>query len=188
MVMRRRKDEWDDDDDMFDDIFESFGFDFDRINERMRKMFERFIKNSENTDIKTYGPFIYGFTYKMGPDGKPYFQEFGNVPNRQFFTPGALPQEDQYREPITDINKDDKKIYVTFELPGVSKEEIDLKVNEENMTITVNSENRKYYKEIEFDAPVKPETAKAKFQNGILDVSIEMVGKNNSSGKSVKIE
>ncbi|MGP6220318.1 archaeal heat shock protein Hsp20 [Caldiplasma sukawensis] len=188
MVVRRKKDDWDEDDDMFDDIFESFGFDFDRINERMRKMFERFIKNSENTDIKTYGPFIYGFTYKMGPDGKPYFQEFGNVPNRQFFNPGALPQEEQYREPITDINKDDKRIYVTFELPGVSKEEIDLKVNEENMTITVNNPSRKYYKEIEFDVPVKPETAKAKFQNGILDVSIEIVGKNNPSGKSVKIE
>ena len=39
MVYRRRREDEEDDDDFFGDMFDSFGIDFDRFNERMRRMF-----------------------------------------------------------------------------------------------------------------------------------------------------
>ncbi len=183
VIRKRRDDDWDDD--IFDSMFDDFGFDFERINERFRRIMERMMKESESSQVGQYGPFIYGFSYKIGPDGKPNFQEFGNLPNR----PALGSQQDgTAREPLTDINYDDKNIYVTFELPGVSKEDIDLKISEENIIINVQNPQRKYYKEIDLREPVKPESAKAKFSNGILDLTVELAKGRKDSGKSVKIE
>lgn len=183
VIRRKRDDDWDDD--IFDSMFDDFGFDFERINERFRKIMERMLKESETNQVGQYGPFIYGFTYKIGPDGKPNFQEFGNVPTR----PAIGSQQDSVaREPLTDINYDDQRVYVTFELPGVSKEDIDLKVSEENITINVQNSQRKYYKSIDLREAIKPETAKAKFSNGILDLTVDLSRGKKESGKSVKIE
>ena len=184
MVMKRRKDDdWDDD--LFESMFDDFGFDFERINERFRKIMERMMKESESNQVGQYGPFIYGFSYKVGPDGKPNFQEFGNVPTRPAI---GNQQESSAREPLTDINYDDQHAYVTFELPGVSRDDIDLKVSEENVTINVQNSQRKYYKSIDMTEQIKPETAKAKFSNGILDLTVDLAKDRKEGGKSVKIE
>jgi HSP20 family protein len=183
VIRKKRDDDWDDD--IFDSMFDDFGFDFERINERFRRMMERMLKESETNQVGQYGPFIYGFTYKIGPDGKPDFQEFGNVPTRQAI---GSQSDSVAREPLTDINYDDQHVYVTFELPGVSKEDIDLKVSEENISINVQNPQRKYYKSIEMREAIKPETAKAKFSNGILDLTIDLARGKKDSGKSVKIE
>ena len=34
---------------------------------------------TDNIDSEIRGPFVYGFRYRLGPDGKPEFEEFGNV-------------------------------------------------------------------------------------------------------------
>lgn len=182
MVVRRRKDDdWDDD--FFGDFFEDFGFDFEKVNDRMRRIMERMIKNSDEHMI---GPYVYGFSYKVGPDGKPSFQEFGNIPNRPTLSDKV--GETEVREPLTDINYDKDKVYLTFELPGISKENIDLKVSENEVTINVAEGSRKYFKNVALEEPVKPESAVAKFTNGILDLTLELVRKGNEKGKSVKIE
>ncbi|OWP54136.1 MAG: molecular chaperone [Cuniculiplasma sp. C_DKE] len=182
MVTRRRKDDdWDDD--FFGDFFEDFGFDFDKVNDRMRRIMERMIKNSDETTI---GPYVYGFSYKVGPDGKPSFQEFGNIPNRPSLSDKS--SEPEAREPLTDINYDKEKVYLTFELPGISKENIDLKVSENEVTINVAEGPRKYFRNVPLEEPIKPETAVAKFTNGILDLTLDLARKGNEKGKSVKIE
>ncbi|HLH86311.1 MAG TPA: archaeal heat shock protein Hsp20 [Thermoplasmataceae archaeon] len=186
MVIRRRRDvdDWRDDwKDDFESFFEDFGFDFDRFNERIRRIWDRLLKDPE---VKTYGPYVYGFTYKIGPDGRPVFEEFGNVPGR---LPGMQPQmEKDVREPITDLNEDQSKVYITYELPGISKEDIDLNVSERNVTLTVKNGPRKYYKSIDFDYELKTDSARAKFTNGILDVTIEKAKKDSQSGKKVSIQ
>ena len=178
---KKRDDEWDDD--FFDDMFEDFGFNFERVNERMKKMMENLMRNGDESVI---GPFVYGFSYKVGPDGKPSFQEFGNLPNKPSLN--SRPPDVETREPLTDINYDKENVYVTFELPGISKEDIDLKVSENEVTIKVSQGSRKYYKNVELQVPVVPESAKAKFTNGILDVTLKLEKAKNDSGKSVNIE
>ncbi len=182
MVVRRKRDEdWDDD--FFGDFFEDFGFDFERVNERMRKMMERMLRNTDET---TVGPYVYGFSYKVGPDGKPVFQEFGNLPNKPSLSTRGT--ETEAREPLTDINYDKEKVYITFELPGIAKEDIDLKVSENEVTINVPNGPRKYFRNVELEQPAKPETAVAKFINGILDLTLDLARKGNEREKSVKIE
>ncbi|MCL4341198.1 MAG: Hsp20/alpha crystallin family protein [Candidatus Thermoplasmatota archaeon] len=187
MVIRRKRDE--DDwrspfDDEFEDMFRDFGFDFDRFNERMMRIWDKLLKDP---DVKTYGPYVYGFTYKIGPDGKPIFEEFGNVPRNMI--PGAAENvEKDVREPITDINEDKNKVYITYELPGISKDDIELNVSAKNITINVKNGPRKYFKSIDLDDEIKPETARAKFTNGILDLTVEKVNGEKTGGKKVKIE
>jgi HSP20 family protein len=188
MVNRRRRDfdEYRDDwRDEFGDFFDDFGFDFDRFNERMMKIWSRFLKDP---DVSSYGPYVYGFTYKVGPDGKPVFEEFGNVPGTQNPLGPAKILDKNVREPITDINEDQKKIYITYELPGVSKENIELNVSQKNVTISVKEDTRKYYKSIDLQYKIKPETAQAKFKNGILDLIIEKVTDETTGGRKIQVE
>jgi HSP20 family protein len=182
MVVKRRKDDdWDAD--FFDDFFEDFGFDFEKVNERLRKTMERMIRNTEESHGE---PFVYGFSYKVGPDGKPVFQEFGNLPNRPTLNSTRL--EGDIREPLTDINYDKDKVYITYELPGISKEDIDLKVSENDVIIDVSKGSRKYYKQLELETPINPDSSKAKFVNGILDLTLDLLKKGGDSGRSVNIE
>ena len=89
---------------------------------------------------------------------------------------------------MTDFNEDKNKVYLTYELPGISKEDIELNVSERNVTINVRNGPRKYYKSMDFEYDIKPETAKAKFTNGILDLTIDKVNGDRTSGKKIQIE
>lgn len=183
MSIKRRRDfgDWRDD---FSDIFEDFGFDFDRWNEHMMKTWDRMLRDP---DVKTFGPYVYGFTYKLGPDGKPKFEEFGNAPYKNTLGNSQIMGRD-VREPLTDINVDDKNVYITYELPGISKDDIDLSVSEHNVTISVENGPRKYYKSLDFDYKLTPNKCIAKFTNGVLDVTVEKEKKSGDSGKRITIE
>ncbi len=187
MVGKKNRDSDDWRGDFFGDFFDDFDFDFRRLNDRMMKVFGKLRQSIDETGDE---PFVYGFTYRVGPDGKPVFQEFGNVPGL-VRTPGSEPKSirgGNVREPIADLNEDEEKYYMTFELPGVAKNEVNLEINEENIVISTKDEVRKYYKELNFESPVNPDTAKAKFTNGILDVVVNKQKKTKPSGKNVEIE
>ncbi|MEM4039616.1 MAG: Hsp20/alpha crystallin family protein, partial [Thermoplasmata archaeon] len=87
-----------------------------------------------------------------------------------------------------DVSDDEKNVYVTAELPGVEKEQINLQVDENTIIIKTDVPERKYYKVIELPERVKPETAKASYHNGILDVTIEKEQPKKKGGTRVKID
>lgn len=182
MVKRRIRDE-DEDDDFFGGFFDDFDFDFRKMEEKMMRLLNT-VRRNQGAFVN--GPFVYGFTYRIGPDGKPSFQEFGNVPEMMRGSPQAG-LEQGVREPLTDINEDKDKIYVTFELPGIDKSDIDLNVGEKNITLSVTRGPRKYYKNINVDYKLVPDSTSAKFVNGILDVVISKEKSSDSNGKSIKI-
>ncbi|MEM4057998.1 MAG: Hsp20/alpha crystallin family protein, partial [Thermoplasmata archaeon] len=144
MVIRKRKNEDDEDWDYYG-IFDDFDEEIKRWESRLNKIWEELSKSNLSPDKS----FVYGFTFKMGPDGKPEFQEFGNVPK------GYGPKQLEYREPLTDVTEDDKNIYITVELPGIEKENIDIQLNEQSVVIDVNTPDRKYHKEVELSAKIK---------------------------------
>ena len=101
--------------DEFSKAFGSFRGMDEMMNDLMRNLF------SSGARIEKGRPFVYGFSMKSGPDGKPMIQEFGNV------KPGAKnPVISDAREPMVDIVERDKDIIVIAELPGVNKGDIDL--------------------------------------------------------------
>ena len=57
-------------------------------------------------------------------------------------------------------------------MPGVDKEDISLDCAESTLTISVGTEKRKYYKEIELPSQVDPESAKASYRNGVLELTL----------------
>ncbi len=179
---RRRDDDWKDE---FEEFFQNFGFDFDRFNERMMKMWDSMLKDS---DVQTFGPYVYGFSYKIGPDGKPVFEEFGNVPQDRTFGKEPKLLDKDVREPITDLTEDKDKVFVTYELPGISKENIQLNVSEYNVTMEVKEGPRKYFKSVDFNYELKPDSASARFINGILDVSVERAQKETPGGRKISID
>ena len=179
MVIRRRKR----DDDWEDDFFGDF-FDIEKEMRRMEEWMNRIMRDFGRGEVK--GPYVYGFSMRIGPDGKPQIQEFGNVPKGYGIREESL---EDYREPLVDVIEDDKTISITAEIPGVNKDDIELNLDEENnvLTIKVDTPERKYYKEVELPAKVKADSVKATYKNGILDVVFERAEPKKKKGKRIKV-
>jgi len=127
-------------------------------------------------------PLVYGFRLTVGPDGVPRIEEFGNVK----VTRSGKPVVREEMEPLVDVMEVDDEVWVIAELPGVPKEKIKVRVTPEKVIIRAEGD-RKYYKEVELPAKVDPDTAKASYRNGVLEIRIKKK-KGESEGKEVKIE
>ncbi len=182
MVIRRKKDNDDWKDSFFDDFFD---FDIEKEIRRMEEWMNRMIREFGRGEVK--GPYVYGFSMRMGPDGKPQIQEFGNVPRRFGIREESI---EGYREPLVDVMENDKTISITAEMPGVTKDDIELDLDEDSnvLTIKVDTPERKYYKEVELPAKVKPDSAQATYKNGILDVVFERVEPKKKKGRKIKVK
>jgi len=163
------------------DIFEEMEREFERMEEMMSRIFEQdFVKLPAGRE---QGPFVYGFSVTIGPDGKPVVREFGNVRP----TPrGPMIQEET--EPLVDVMDEGDYIKVYAELPGVNKEDIKLNASEEELVISVDTAQRKYYKEVKLPTRVKPDTAKASYRNGVLEVKLEKEEKGKERGRRIVVE
>lgn len=172
--------------DPFGDPF-SFAFgDVDREFERMRRMMDDVFRQfAEAPPSRKPGqPFVYGFSMRIGPDGKPRFQEFGNT--RKLPVPTTGP-EGVAREPLADVIEHAQSVSVTAEVPGVQKEDVQLNVAPERVVLKVDTAARKYYKEIALPCRVVPKTANATFNNGVLDLTIEREAPARDEGTRVKV-
>jgi HSP20 family protein len=164
---------------------------FEEIEEMMRElermaesMFEEFAVPREIREVK--GPIVYGVRITIGPDGKPIIEEFGNVRRR-----GRRPVIEEAVEPLVDVIDEKDKVTIIAEIPGVEKDKISVRIKDNKLIIKAEDKDRKYYKEIELPPGVKPETAKAKYRNGILEVTIEKERKEEEEreeGIKVKVE
>lgn len=164
---------------IFEDIEDMFR-EMERFMSREFKEFSR--KTPENlirektlpdgTKVREWGPFIYGYTFTIGPDGKPKVREFGNVkPEMRFGYPKISIREE--REPLVDVMETDNEVKVIAELPGVEKKDIKLYGTENTLTISVDTAERKYYKKVELPSAVDAKSAKASYKNGVLEVRLK---------------
>jgi len=158
-------------DDIFDDWFDYFGFGndiFDEFEEHFRKMqrwmnqMARDAMSGKLPSPEEGGPYVYGWSLRVGPDGKPHFQEFGNVPS----VAGAPRAMIGAREPLVE-------------------EDIDLEITGDTLIIRVDKDERKYYKEVELPCEVDADSAKASYQNGVLDIELKKVIKMKENEKVV---
>jgi len=167
------------------DIFDEFEDQFRRMRQRMSSLYQDTLRGNVISPEGGGNTRIYGWTFKIDSDGKPVFQEFGNVPR----TPLAHSKEELpgSREPLIDVQESDKDITVIAEIPGVSKEDVDLEVNEDYLTIRVDNPERKYYKEVKLPEEVDPDTGNARFNNGVLSVTLKKL-KPKKKGKRIKVD
>lgn len=182
------------------DAFENLtkGFPFGRdIEDWFQEPFEEMIKRfeesaplestelvrEENTPtgvVRRYGPFVYGFSYTAEPGKEPVFQEFGNIrPSHRGIEPSLG------REPLVDVMEEKDKYKIFVELPGVDKEKVKLDVAEDSIEVKTE-DDKKFYKMINLDSAVNPDTSKASYKNGVLTLELEK--KEKRTGKEIKIE
>lgn len=171
---------------------------FRELEEMMEKEFEEFSRRAPRNLVrertmpdgsreKTWGPFVYGYSVTVGPDGKPHVREFGNLKRG----PGlGRPRIDikERREPLVDVLATNGEVKVVVELPGVEKEDIKLRGTETVLTINVEAPEHKYYKEVRLPTKVDPKKSKSSYKNGVLEVTLQRQEKTKREGEPLKIE
>jgi HSP20 family protein len=154
-------------DEIFKDMENMMEKEWKEFTANLPKEYVRERKLPGGRKIREWGPFVYGYSVTVGPNGKPVIREFGNV------QPGRLgPEVKEEREPLVDVISTDDEVKVVVELPGVEKKDIKLHGTEETLTISVDTEGRKYFKEIKLPAEVRPKEAKSVYKNGVLEVTL----------------
>jgi HSP20 family protein len=178
--------------DMMREMEEMMEQNFEQFRTRIPEEMKRERKLPDGSTVPEWGPFVYGYSMTIGPDGKPKIREFGNVkPSNDAETCGLnKPCLDvkQEREPLVDIVDTEKEIKVIAELPGVAKEEIKLSGTPEKLIISVDTPQRKYYKQIDIPSKIDPKKAKTSYKNGVLEVTLPKIEEEQANGEPIKIE
>ena len=166
----------------FEQMFKDLELPKDLIRER---------KLPDGGTVREMGPFVYGYSFSMGPDGKPVIREFGNVkPSLKGGPMGEVrPQLDvkEDREPLVDTIVNPDTVKVVAELPGVEKPDIALECDGQKLTLKVDTDKRRYYKELELPVEVDPDTSKASYKNGVLELLLTRK-KSESKAKQIAID
>jgi len=161
-------------DDEFDRIFKRMSSSFFDIDD----IFEEFKGNGSNS-----GPFYYGYTMTVGPNGKPVVKEYGNV------KPGLLPSSDT-REPIVDaiVDEKEKLVKLVAEIPGVEKTDVKILVQDKSVDISAEHGEKKYHVTVPIKHKVDENSAKASYKNGILELVFKLIEDDKPKGKKVEVE
>ena len=192
---RRRSPFWlfGDIDEMMKEMEEMMAKEFKEFQTRVPKDLVRERKLPDGTKVREWGPFVYGYSMTVGPDGKPQIREFGNVkpslkPEAFGISKPSLSVKEE-REPLVDVIPTDKEIQIIAELPGVEKENIKLHGTEDSLTISVDMPKRKYFKEVQMPAKIDPKKAKTTYKNGVLEITIPKIKeKKKPKGERIQIE
>ena len=162
--------------DEFDNLFRKVTRPFMDIDDIWDKL-----KSSAN--LQTFGPYYYGYTVTIGPDGKPIVKEYGNV------RPGLLPTSET-REPFVDVIIDDKEkvLKIVAEMPGVEKNDIKIEVVGRTVNLDAEHGEKKYHAKVPIKHKVDEDSVKATYANGILEVKFKLKEEDKPKGKTVEVE
>jgi len=178
---------------MEDEVSRIFGK-FNDIQTNAPKELVREYQTPDGAKVREVGPLVYGYSMTIGPDGKPKVMEFGNVKSsgQRNILPSdgksARPQISSEREPLVDVNSNDKEVKVVLEMPGVKKEDILINAHDGAVEVTASNPQRKYYKTIDLPQDANTETAKSTYHNGVLEITFGKKENAKPKGKEIKIE
>lgn len=125
-----------------------------------------------------------------------------------FSNPLALKKNSIWR-PAVEIKQTDNAYKVKVQLPGVNKDDIEIELDNDFMTISAKIEEEreeneekeknerfhtcefrygKYQRTISFDTPIKSEESCAKYNNGVLTITIPKVNPQKAEKHKLKID
>ena len=152
----------------------------------MDEMFDR-LSRAMDMSVENVGqhPFVYGFsvTHRHGED--PEIREFGNIPTFEQMETGDKRYLD-IRKPLIDILEAEETVHVIAEMPGIEKENILLNATDLILDIETIDGNPKYSERVELPVKVDPQSAKATYKNGVLEVTFKRL--ESSSRTSINVE
>ena len=159
---------------------------FKNVEQQVPKNLIRERKLDDGSVVREMGPIVYGYSVKIGPDGKPVVRKFGNIDAFPNLLGGGMAVKEE-REPLVDIIKGEGELRIIAEVPGVSKEDLRVSASENSITIESVTGQQKYHKRVDLPDIVDPKTAKSTYKNGILEVSFKLKDKG-SGGVSINID
>ncbi|MCX8150534.1 MAG: Hsp20/alpha crystallin family protein [Candidatus Bathyarchaeota archaeon] len=180
-------------------IFDELEEQFREMHEYMQREFEELSKKApkdlvrtkvlpDGSKVEEWGPFVYGYTIKIGPQGKPEIREFGNIKPQPKLGSRSTVDVRKEREPLVDVVLMAGEVKVVAELPGVDKKDIQLSGTEDTLTISVDAGERSYFKEIELPTKVEVRNAKSTYKNGVLEVTLPAKKVDEPKGQPIKID
>jgi len=89
-------------DEMFREMNEMMERGFKELSKRAPRDLIRERRLPNGTKVKSWGPFIYGYSVTVGPDGKPQVREFGNMKTRARLGRPRIDIKEK-REPFIDV-------------------------------------------------------------------------------------
>ncbi len=112
---------------------------------------------------------VYGFSVRLGTEGIPHVERFGNIRASE---EGA--EIADVREPLVDVFDEGEEVVLVAELPGVTDGEIQIDVKDDILSLETAGE-RKYAKEMVLPSLVKAATLERTYRNGILELRLKKV-------------
>lgn len=163
---------------MFNDEYNRFFVRMSNSFFNMDDIFEELKTNGINN-----GPYYYGYTMTVGPDGKPVVREYCNV-NQE-----SLPASNT-REPMVDtiIDEKEKLVKLIAEMPGVEKSDVKILVQDKLVDISAEHGEKKYHVKVPIKYKVDENSAKALYKNGILELVFKLAEDEKPKGKKVEVE
>jgi len=195
-----------------EDLFEGFEREFREMESRMNAMMEE----ARHTEPGEGGPYVYGYRVHVGPDGVPQVEEWGNVKREDMprifsHSPLGAPVHQGERgrplppageggptgsevqtkgvEPYCDIMEGEKDCTVTLEMPGVEREDIDIREDGDALVVETPRTDRHYFKRVKLPDGVNLKKIKATYKNGVLDISLprKRLAKKKK-GRKIKVD
>jgi len=169
----------------FRKLFDDLDREFATAEEMLNKIFIT-AREGDTQQLKGNFPYYYGYQITVGSDGRPRIKEFRNVRSAM----SGLVEKSEIRDPLVDTNFNEKEntYIVTAEMPGVSKEDIKVRISEHNVTIRAEHGDKKYLSKIPFDVELDDTLTKATYTNGILELKIKAKEQPKPKAKDLKVE
>ena len=82
------------------------------------------------------------------------------------------------KESIVDVFEEEDHINIMAELPGVEEKDVNLKIEDDVLTISAETPARKYYKEVKLPTSVEKDSVESKYRNGILEIKLRKAKDN----------
>lgn len=151
---------------LFDDVFgeDSFEDIEEMINHMLNEM-------GVNMDDLSNAPSVYGFSVSKRPGEEPEIREFGNVlPEASDRMPEGQRIQIGEIKPLVDILETEDSVHVVAEMPGIEKEDIHLDATDSAVELKATRGERNYSEYLELPVKIDPDSAKATYKNGVLEV------------------
>jgi HSP20 family molecular chaperone IbpA len=84
------------------------------------------------------------------------------------------------------IEQSDDEVFITLDLPGFDKKNLELKVKEDSITIKAEQDERKHSSTKKLPCVVDGESAKATYCNGVLDIKVKKAKADKGINVNIK--
>ncbi len=91
-------------------------------------------------------------------------------------------------EPLIDIIENDGEVVVIAEFAGFNRDDLEIRVKNQRLTLSAETLNRKYHKSLNLPAEVIPNSMRTTSKNGVLEIKLKKVIKEKAVDKVAGLE